>query len=110
MGKRECSLDLETEKDCAQLHKLLEEADVVIQGYRKGSLERKGFGLTDVLEMASRRGKGVIYIDEVSFLHPASPSLPCLIQISRTASVLTASMPRFLDGNKSQTPPLEAVT
>ncbi|MCJ1310976.1 hypothetical protein MMC25_004645 [Agyrium rufum] len=67
VGKRECSLDLKKEEDRAQLHKLLEETDVVIQGYRKGTLERKGFGLNDLLEMASRRGKGIIYIDENCF-------------------------------------------
>lgn len=66
VGKRECALDLDLEEDRTRLWKLLEEADVVIQGYRKGSLERKGFGLTDLLEMATHRGKGIIYIDEVS--------------------------------------------
>ena len=65
VGKRECSLDLNLEEDRAVLHKLLEEADVVVQGYRQRSLERKGFGLTDILEMATRRQKGIVYIDEV---------------------------------------------
>ena len=68
VGKRQCSLDLNVEEDRAQLHRLLEEADVVVQGYRQGALERKGFGLHDVLHMASRRGKGMVYIDEVNIL------------------------------------------
>ncbi|CAD6574361.1 MAG: hypothetical protein ASARMPRED_006678 [Alectoria sarmentosa] len=67
VGKRECSLDLDLEYDRKQLWALLEEADVVVQGYRKGALERKGFGLTALLEMATRRGKGIIYIDENCF-------------------------------------------
>ena len=72
MGKRECSLDLDLEFDRKQLWALLEEADVVVQGYRKGALERKGFGRTALLEMATRRGKGIIYIDEVGFPFPCN--------------------------------------
>ncbi len=41
----------------------MEEADVVIQSYRQRSLARKGFGLDDLLEIANRRGKGIIYLD-----------------------------------------------
>ena len=54
MGKRKYSLDLNVEGGRAQLHKLLEEADVIVQGYRQGALERKGFGLHGFLRMASR--------------------------------------------------------
>ncbi len=63
MGKRTCALDLTKEGDKKQLYKLMEEADVIIQSYRQGSLARKGFGLDDLLEIANRRGKGIIYLD-----------------------------------------------
>jgi len=62
-GKRMCGLDLNEPSDASQLWELLEEADVVIQAYRRGALERKGFGLNAVLEMANRRKKGIVYLD-----------------------------------------------
>ena len=62
-GKYTCSLDLNNDEDKKRLHTLLEDADVVIQAFRRRSLERKGFGLEDLLEMANKRGKGVVYLD-----------------------------------------------
>ncbi len=63
-GKKAYDLDLEHPDSHPTLWKLIEEADVIIQGYRLRSLERRGFGLDAVLEMASKRGKGIIYLDE----------------------------------------------
>ncbi|KAK4540708.1 hypothetical protein LTR36_008923 [Oleoguttula mirabilis] len=62
-GKYTCPLDLNKEEDRQRLHKLLEDADVVVQAFRRRSLERKGFGLEDLLDMANKRGKGVVYLD-----------------------------------------------
>lgn len=63
-GKATYDLDLERPADHARLLKLIEEADVILQGYRYRSLERRGFGLDAVLEMATARGKGIVYLDE----------------------------------------------
>ncbi|GJN66043.1 hypothetical protein PLICBS_000059 [Purpureocillium lilacinum] len=62
-GKRTCSVDLTTESGKQKLRELIMDADVVIQAFRLRSLERKGFGLDDVLQMANRRGKGIVYVD-----------------------------------------------
>lgn len=51
------------DKDKKVLYDLLEEADVVVQAFRLRSLERKGFGLEDVLEIANKRGRGIVYVD-----------------------------------------------
>jgi hypothetical protein len=63
-GKTTFDLDLDDPNDHAKLIKLFEEADVILQGYRLRSLERRGFGLKAALEMANKRGKGIIYVDE----------------------------------------------
>ncbi|KAF5974936.1 transferase family III [Fusarium coicis] len=63
-GKTTIDLDLEDPADHKKLMQLFEQADVILQGYRLGSLARKGFGLEAALELASKRGKGVIYVDE----------------------------------------------
>lgn len=36
---------------------------MVIQAFRRRSIERKGFGLAEVLEMAQKRNKGIVYLD-----------------------------------------------
>ncbi|KAF5608292.1 transferase family III [Fusarium subglutinans] len=63
-GKITIDLDLEDPADHKRLMQLFEQADVILQGYRLGSLARRGFGLEAALELANKRGKGVIYVDE----------------------------------------------
>lgn len=64
LGKRDTSLDLKTKEGKATFRALVEDADVIIDGYRPGSLERMGFGRKWVHEVAKRRGKGIIYARE----------------------------------------------
>lgn len=63
-GKTTIDLDLEDPADHARLLALFEQADVVLQGYRLGSLDRRGFGLDAALEMANKRRKGIVYVEE----------------------------------------------
>lgn len=62
-GKRVADIDLNSASDRAELQVLVEDADVVVQGFRLRSLERKGFGLDDILELAKRRNRGAVYVD-----------------------------------------------
>jgi hypothetical protein len=57
-------MDLRNSEDLAKLKELIGEADVFIQGYRPGVFERKGLGRHAILEMASKRGKGIVYVEE----------------------------------------------
>ena len=63
-GIRTADLDLSKSEDLSKLKELIREADVFVQGYRPGVFERKGLGLHKVLEMASKRGKGIVYVEE----------------------------------------------
>ncbi|KAK3688771.1 CoA-transferase family III domain-containing protein [Podospora appendiculata] len=65
-GKWNASLDLRREADRETLRALVREADVFVQGYRPGVLDKYGFGERDVLEMARERedGRGVVYVAE----------------------------------------------
>jgi hypothetical protein len=47
-GKRSCHLDLRTDDGREALRRLVAEADVVVQSYRPGALERIGFGAEDL--------------------------------------------------------------
>lgn len=63
-GKTTIQLDLDDPSDHAKLIELFEQADVILQGYRLRSLERRGFGLQAALQMANKRGRGIVYVDE----------------------------------------------
>ncbi|KAK5044467.1 hypothetical protein LTR84_010748 [Exophiala bonariae] len=64
IGKRDTSLNLKSKEGKLAFRTLVEEADVIIDGYRPGALERMGFGRKWVHEMARRRGKGIVYARE----------------------------------------------
>ncbi|KAI0454312.1 CoA-transferase family III domain-containing protein [Xylaria acuta] len=64
LGKRDAHLNLKTENGRNALRELIQDADVVLDGYRPGVLERLGFGPTYVHEIAKRRGKGIVYARE----------------------------------------------
>ncbi|CAJ0549991.1 Ff.00g065860.m01.CDS01 [Fusarium sp. VM40] len=63
-GKRTIDLDITQTEDMTRLRELISDVDVFIQGFRYGSLERKGLGLRSMLELAAKRGKGIVYVDE----------------------------------------------
>lgn len=63
-GKWNACLDLRREEDCEALRKLILEADVFLQGYRPGVLDKYGFSEKDILEMCSGRERGIIYCAE----------------------------------------------
>lgn len=64
VGKRDTSLNLKTVEGKRQLRKLVEEADVFLDGFRPGALDRLGFSRKLVLETARRRGVGIVHARE----------------------------------------------
>ena len=56
-GKCTIDLDISVEADIARLNKLIREADVVIQGFRYGSLGERGLSLQDMAITAADQGK-----------------------------------------------------
>jgi alpha-methylacyl-CoA racemase len=53
-GKRSVALDLKTEDGVAAVRRLLADADVVIEGFRPGVMERLGLGPAECLELNPR--------------------------------------------------------
>jgi crotonobetainyl-CoA:carnitine CoA-transferase CaiB-like acyl-CoA transferase len=60
-GKRSCYLDLDRNQDAEQLRALVRDAHVFSQGYRPGTLARRGFGPIELAEI--RPGIIVVSID-----------------------------------------------
>jgi hypothetical protein len=63
-GKRTTTVDLRKPAERAQLLRLLSDADVFVQGFRHGKMKKFGLGLEEMLEMAGKRGKGIVYVSE----------------------------------------------
>ncbi|KAM0346740.1 hypothetical protein ACHAP4_011652 [Fusarium culmorum] len=63
-GKWNSHLDLKKAEDKEKLWALISEADVIVDGYRPGVLEKHGFGRDAVFEAIRVRGRGIIYVRE----------------------------------------------
>jgi len=63
-GKWNCSLDLKTEEGREKLKALILDADVVVQGYRPGVLDKYGFGAQGVIDLCKDRDRGIISVRE----------------------------------------------
>jgi hypothetical protein len=63
-GVRTIDIDFNKDDELAYLKSLIQDADIFVQGYRPGVISRKGMGLHDLVEMAGKRGKGIVYVEE----------------------------------------------
>lgn len=66
-GKWNTFLDLRKPCDQDHLRALIEDADVVVDGYRPCRFEKYGFGVENVLKMCRSRARGIIYARENSY-------------------------------------------
>jgi len=63
-GKWNCSLHLKDKDDAEKLRALIKEADIVVDGYRPGVMERLGFGRQAVFDLVKDRPRGIIHVRE----------------------------------------------
>ncbi|KEF59506.1 uncharacterized protein A1O9_04350 [Exophiala aquamarina CBS 119918] len=61
-GKWQCSLDLTTDEGKMRLKDLIREADVVVQGYRPGVLDKYGFSQDAIIDLVRDRERGIVSI------------------------------------------------
>lgn len=67
MGKHAADLDLKSEAGRKEFEKLLDDVDVIVDGYRPGALDRLGYGAEAMAALAQKRGKGIVYVNENCF-------------------------------------------
>ncbi|KAF2713518.1 CoA-transferase family III [Pleomassaria siparia CBS 279.74] len=63
-GKWSSHLDFRQQDDREKLRALVREADVVVQGYRPGVLDKYGFSLDGLLDLTKDRERGLIVVRE----------------------------------------------
>ena len=61
-GKWNTYIDLKTEQGRRQLGELIKDADVVVNGYRPGSLDKYGFSQQDIINLVAGRDRGIISV------------------------------------------------
>ncbi|KAH8198373.1 hypothetical protein TruAng_007470 [Truncatella angustata] len=63
MGKHAAELDLKSTEGRKRFEELVAEADVVVDGYRPDAIEKLGYGPKFLSELATKRGKGFVYVN-----------------------------------------------
>ncbi|KAF2738842.1 alpha-methylacyl-CoA racemase [Polyplosphaeria fusca] len=69
LGKHTADLDLRSAEGRKAFEELLQSADVILDGYRPGSLARLGYGPRQILELTKHRQRGIVYVAENCFGH-----------------------------------------
>nr|XP_036575494.1 putative alpha methylacyl-CoA racemase [Colletotrichum truncatum]KAF6782074.1 putative alpha methylacyl-CoA racemase [Colletotrichum truncatum] len=63
-GKWNCHLNIKNPEDQEKLRELIREADVVVDGYRPGVMERHGLGRQAIFDLVRDRSRGIIHVRE----------------------------------------------
>ena len=66
-GKWNCTLDFRVADDLQKLHNLIRSADVIVNGYRPGVLDKYGLSFPALETLGDERGRGYIYVRENCF-------------------------------------------
>ncbi|KAF2476916.1 alpha-methylacyl-CoA racemase [Lindgomyces ingoldianus] len=69
LGKHTTNLNLRNPEHRKTFEELLQSADVVLDGYRPGSLIRLGYGPRQILQLTKHRQRGIVYVAENCFGH-----------------------------------------
>ncbi|KAM0262167.1 hypothetical protein ACHAQJ_001910 [Trichoderma viride] len=106
MGKRATDLDLKTAEGRQTFEKLLAEADVVVDGYRPGAIAKLGYGPQQLTELAVKRGKGFVYVNENCFGYEGEwADRPGWQQISDCVTGIAWEQGKFMGLDEPMIPP-----
>jgi hypothetical protein len=106
LGKHTVDLDLRSQSDREAFESLLQDADVVFDGFRLGALERLGYGPKQVVELTKHRGRGIVYVAENCFGHVGPwAARPGWQQIADCATGVAWEQGRFMGLDEPVVPP-----
>lgn len=105
-GKKTTDLDLKTQKDREIFEELIKDADIIVDGFRTGALEKLGFGPKSFAQRGKNRGKGYVYISENCFGFEGEwAHRPGWQQIADCVSGLAWSQGKAMGNNEPIIPP-----
>jgi crotonobetainyl-CoA:carnitine CoA-transferase CaiB-like acyl-CoA transferase len=67
IGKHTTDLDLKSPEGRKIFAALLQDVDIVVDGYRPGAFDKLGYGPQALAEIGKARGKGIVYVNENCF-------------------------------------------
>ncbi|KAG6034220.1 hypothetical protein E4U41_006652 [Claviceps citrina] len=106
MGKRTVDLDLKTPEGRRIFEELLDDVDVIVDGYRPGALEKLGYGPKAMADVASKRGKGIVYVNENCFGYEGEwAGRPGWQQIADCVTGIAWEQGRFMGIDEPVVPP-----
>ncbi|KAF7881144.1 uncharacterized protein EAF02_007035 [Botrytis sinoallii] len=105
-GKHTADIDLKTPAGRATFEELLKFADVILDGYRPGALERLGYGPDNIVNLVSGRGKGIVYVSEDCFGYQGEwAGRPGWQQIADCVTGVAWAQGEFMGLNEPVVPP-----
>ncbi|TGO81189.1 hypothetical protein BPOR_1289g00010 [Botrytis porri] len=105
-GKHTADIDLKTLSGRATFEELLKSADLILDGYRPGALERLGYGPENIVKLISGRGKGIVYVSEDCFGYQGEwAGRPGLQQIADCVTGVAWAQGEFMGLNEPVVPP-----
>jgi len=105
-GKHTCDLDLKTQDGRQIFEQLLRTTDVILDGYRPGSLEKLGYGPQQIVDLVKGRGKGIVYVCEDCFGYEGEwASRPGWQQIADCVTGVAWAQGKFMGLNEPVVPP-----
>ncbi|CZR68323.1 probable CAIB/BAIF family enzyme [Phialocephala subalpina] len=106
MGKHATEIDLKSVQGKEIFERLLEDVDIVLDGYRPGALDKLGYSAKALAKFAEKRGKGVVYVNENCFGYAGEwANRPGWQQIADCVSGLAWAQGRFLGLDEPVVPP-----
>ena len=106
LGKHTADLDLHNPADRKTFESLLLTADVILDGFRPGSLERLGYGPYQVLDLIKERKRGIVYVGEDCFGHYGEwASRPGWQQIADCVTGIAWTHGRYMGLDEPVVPP-----
>lgn len=105
-GKHTCDINLKTPEGRKVFEELLQTADVVLDGYRPGSLERLGYSPQQIFDLVKGRGKGIVYVAEDCFGYQGEwAGRPGWQQIADCVTGVAWAQGEFMGLNEPVVPP-----
>ncbi|KAG5990447.1 hypothetical protein E4U43_004286 [Claviceps pusilla] len=106
MGKRAAELDLKAPQGRKIFEQLLGHVDVVIDGYRPGALDKLGYGPKTMADIAVKRGKGIVYVNENCFGYEGEwAGRPGWQQVADCVTGIAWELGQFMGLDESVVPP-----
>ncbi|KAK4996174.1 hypothetical protein LTR66_004147 [Elasticomyces elasticus] len=106
MGKHATEIDLKSVQGKELFELLLQDVDIVLDGYRPGALDKLGYGAKALATFAEKRGKGLIYVNENCFGYTGQwADRPGWQQIADCASGLAWAQGYFMGLDEPTVPP-----